>query len=89
MLGLSTAPVYATLYQTIFVNATLPHWVEVNGARCKMEELPAAIAKNVRGDDKILIRLLVSGAISKAEEKRIIGLCRQAGARTFEIGFKD
>lgn len=79
----------ATLYQVILVNVRSPQWVEVEGKRYAMKDLTAAVAKNVHGDDRIMIKLLVPGAINKAEEKQIIAMCRKAGARTFYIGFKD
>jgi len=78
----------ATLYQVIFVNIITPQVIEVEWKRYDRAELAKAVASYVKGDDRIMIKLLLPGSISKTEEKRIIDECRKVGAKSFFVAYK-
>ncbi len=81
--------VRAELFQTITVNVVSPDEVRVNGAVVPIEAIPETVAKLVKGPDRIHIQLIVPLSGDDAFLKKLIALCRKAGATKFEVTIKS
>jgi hypothetical protein len=86
---MSPARVNAELFQTIHVNVMSETKAEVQRVPVNLAELPASIRSHVEGSDRIRIVLVIWLPTTKTQEKKIMDLCRAAGATSFTIAFKS
>jgi hypothetical protein len=86
---LGSARVDAELFQTIHVNVMSETKAEVQRVPVSLADLPAAIKSHVAGSDRIRVALVIWLPTTKAQQKKIMDLCRAAGATSFTIAFKS
>ena len=86
---LGSARVSAGLYQTIHVNIMGGTKVEVQREPGELADLTAAIKRNVKGNDRIRVALVIWLPTTKTQQKKIMDQCRAAGVTSFTIAFKS
>ena len=76
---------HAEIYQIIRLNILHEDIVSVEGEVVTTDALTAAVLKNVRGNDRIRIEIVVPIGMRRVVLKKIMDSCRKAGATSFEL----
>lgn len=79
----------AELYQTICVNVMSPENFRIGRKVYRLEEMTAVVKGEVRGTDRIAIKLFIPLGIRKEVRADILARCREAGATSFFIVYKS
>lgn len=77
--------VHAEIYQIIRLNILQEDSVSVEGEVVTIDALTATVAKNVRGNDRVRVEIVVPLAMRRVVLKKIMDCCRKAGATSFEL----
>jgi len=78
----------AEFFQEICVNIVDYDNVRVDGEVVPTEMLTETILKDVRGNDRVRVVLMVPNAFSQAELRKIMDYCRKAGVTHFLVTTK-
>ena len=86
---LGAPELHAKLYQVVRVNVVTWEVVEVQGKRVATEELTVELSSILTADRAARVQLVVPIGINKSTLDHLMGLCRKAGVRSFEVAKKD
>jgi len=84
----SAAPAPAELYQTIRVNVMSHEKFRVARIEYPLEEMTRVLAGEIRGPDRVRVKLYIPLGMKKTLIEEIKIRCRQAGATSFFIQYK-
>ncbi|AOS43170.1 hypothetical protein Verru16b_00211 [Lacunisphaera limnophila] len=86
---LSPARAPAELYQTIRVNVMSPEKFRIGRVVYPLAEMTQVVAGEVRGPNRVYVKLYIPLGLNKSLVEEIKAHCRQAGATSFFIQYKS
>jgi hypothetical protein len=79
----------ATVYQTIGVNVMSPETFRIGRKVYPIDEMTTVVAGEIRGPDRVQVKIFLPLGIKKEVVEDIKDRCRQAGAKAFFIVYKS